>query len=46
MGQQEGIDLLLKSVEYIVKEKKREDIRFCIMGSGPALEELRTLNKH
>jgi len=45
MGQQEGIDLLLKSVEYIVKEKKREDIRFCIMGSGPALEELKALNK-
>ncbi len=45
MGQQEGIDLLLKSVEYIVKEKKRENIRFCIMGSGPALEELKALNK-
>src|SRR5574344_592256 len=40
MGQQEGIDLLLKSVEYIVKEKKREDIRFCIMGSGPALADV------
>lgn len=45
MGQQEGIDLLLKSVEYIVKKKKRDDIRFCIMGSGPALDELRVLNK-
>ena len=45
MGQQEGIDLLLKSIEYIVKEKGRHDICFCIMGSGPALDELRELNK-
>lgn len=45
MGQQEGIDLLLKSIEYIVKEKGRTDIRFCLMGGGPALKELRVLNQ-
>lgn len=45
MGKQEGIDLLLQSIDYIVKEKKREDIRFCLMGGGPALEELRELNQ-
>lgn len=45
MGKQEGIDLLLKSIEYIVKKKGRKDISFCIMGSGPALEELKELNK-
>lgn len=45
MGKQEGIDLLLQSIQYIIKEKKRSDIRFCLMGGGPALEELRELNK-
>lgn len=45
MGKQEGIDLLLKSVDYIVNKKGRKDIRFCIMGGGPSLDELRELNK-
>ena len=45
MGKQEGIDLLLSSVDYIVNEKKRKDIRFCIMGGGPSLDELRALNE-
>ena len=45
MGKQEGIDLLLSSIDYIVNEKKRKDIRFCIMGGGPSLEELRALNE-
>ena len=45
MGKQEGIDLLLSSIDYIVNEKKRKDIRFCIMGGGPSLDELRSLNE-
>lgn len=45
MGKQEGIDLLLQSVDYIVNKKGRKDIRFCIMGGGPSLEELRQLNQ-
>ena len=44
MGKQEGIDLLLKSVDYIVNKKGRKDVRFCIMGGGPALDELREMN--
>lgn len=44
MGKQEGIDLLLQSVDYLVHKKGRTDIRFCIMGGGPALDELRELN--
>ena len=44
MGKQEGIDLLLQSVDYIVNRKGRKDIRFCIMGGGPALDELREMN--
>lgn len=45
MGKQEGVDLLLQSVDYIVNKKGRKDIRFCIMGGGPSLDELRELNK-
>ena len=45
MGQQEGVDLLLTSVDYIVNKKNRKDVRFCIMGGGPSLEELRELNE-
>ena len=45
MGQQEGVDLLLNSVDYIVNKKNRKDVRFCIMGGGPSLEELRELNE-
>lgn len=41
IGQQEGIDLLLESVSYLVKEKKREDIQFVICGGGPALDALK-----
>ena len=44
MGKQEGIDLLLGAIDYLVYKKNRKDIRFCIMGGGPALEELRQLN--
>ena len=45
MGKQEGVDLLLNSVDYIVNKKNRKDVRFCIMGGGPSLEELRKLNE-
>lgn len=43
MGRQEGIDLLLQSIDYIVHEKNRKDIFFCIMGGGPVLEELKEM---
>ncbi|HYG54374.1 MAG TPA: glycosyltransferase family 4 protein, partial [Burkholderiales bacterium] len=43
MGRQEGIDLLLKSVEYIVKKLKRQDIHFGLVGGGTSLEEMRAL---
>lgn len=45
MGKQEGLDLLLESISYIIRDKGRTDIRFCLMGSGPELEEMRDLNK-
>ena len=40
MGQQEGLDLLLKSIEYIVKDQNRTDFYFCLMGNGPVRENL------
>lgn len=43
MGEQEGIDLLIDAVEHIVREQKREDIQFVLVGGGPALDDLKTL---
>jgi glycosyltransferase involved in cell wall biosynthesis len=41
IGAQEGIDLLLESVAYIVT--KRQDIQFAIVGGGTELENLKVL---
>jgi glycosyltransferase involved in cell wall biosynthesis len=43
MGAQEGIDLLLDSIKYIVEERGRTDIQFCLVGGGPELETLKVL---
>ncbi len=40
MGAQEGIDYLLRSVEYIVKNMGREDIHFGLVGGGTDLEAM------
>ncbi len=42
MGKQEGIDLLLQSVQYIVK-RGRKDIHFGLVGGGTSLEEMKQL---
>ncbi|MFG1379802.1 glycosyltransferase family 4 protein [Xanthobacter autotrophicus] len=44
MGDQEGIDLLLESVSYIVHRKGRRDIQFCLVGGGPSLESLEDMS--
>ena len=41
MGRQEGIDLLLRAVRYIVHTAKRTDIHFGLVGGGPELDALR-----
>ena len=41
IGVQEGLDLLLESVQYIVQ--KRDDVQFAIIGSGTALDEIKLL---
>lgn len=41
MGAQEGIDLLLQSVEHIVKTMGREDVHFGLVGGGTDLEAMK-----
>ena len=41
IGEQEGIDLLLESVKYIVSQ--RNDIQFAIVGGGSDLEKMKQL---
>src|SRR3954467_787205 len=41
MGRQEGIDLLLQSIHFIVKKMKRTDIHFGLVGGGTSLGEMR-----
>jgi glycosyltransferase involved in cell wall biosynthesis len=43
MEPQDGVDLLLQSAEYIVKEKRRDDIRFIAIGSGSEVPRLQAL---
>jgi glycosyltransferase involved in cell wall biosynthesis len=43
IGQQEGLENLLQAAEAIVRDKKRTDVRFVIVGSGPHLKALREL---
>jgi len=40
IGQQEGIENLLKSAEYIVNTKKRKDVLFIVVGIGPAWKQV------
>lgn len=40
IGNQEGIDNLLRAVEYIVYEKNVTDTKFMIIGTGPHLDSL------
>lgn len=41
MGAQEGIDYLLRSIRYIVKDMGREDIHFGLVGGGTSLDQMR-----
>jgi glycosyltransferase involved in cell wall biosynthesis len=45
MGEQEGIDHLLRAVRIIVHDLGRDDISFTIIGGGPAVEGLRRLSR-
>jgi len=41
MGDQEGVDLLLDSVEHMVRVLERDDTQFVLVGGGPSLEALK-----
>jgi glycosyltransferase involved in cell wall biosynthesis len=41
MGPQDGVDLLLDSIEYLVKTKRRSDTLFVLIGPGPELSRLK-----
>jgi len=41
IGQQEGIENLLRAAEHIVKAKGRDDVKFVVVGTGPYLEHVR-----
>lgn len=45
MGKQEGIDLLLQSVQHIVQTLGRTDIQFGLVGGGTELAAMRELAK-
>lgn len=45
MGQQEGLDELLKAVHHIVQEKSCQDIHFVLIGSGTAIAQLKALTE-
>jgi len=43
MGEQDGVDHLLKAARVLVLDRGRTDIQFCLIGAGPAFEELQAL---
>jgi glycosyltransferase involved in cell wall biosynthesis len=43
MGQQDGLDLLIESIEHIVKREKRQDTHFVLVGGGTMLPKLRAI---
>lgn len=40
IARQEGLDLLLESVDYLRRERGRDDIQFVIVGGGPEQREV------
>jgi glycosyltransferase involved in cell wall biosynthesis len=43
MGQQDGLDLLVESIEHIVKHENRQDTHFLFVGRGTMLPALREM---
>jgi glycosyltransferase involved in cell wall biosynthesis len=43
MGTQDGLDLLLESIEYIVKSENRQDTHFVLVGGGTVVPELQAI---
>ncbi|MBI3899617.1 MAG: glycosyltransferase family 4 protein [Gammaproteobacteria bacterium] len=45
MGKQEGIDILLRAVQYLVHTVGRHDVQFGLVGGGTELEDMRAYAK-
>ena len=45
IGQQEGIDLLIETVDYLVNTQGRTDIGFVVLGDGPDREPMQKLSE-
>jgi glycosyltransferase involved in cell wall biosynthesis len=43
MGKQEGIDYLLRAAAHLVRELKRSDVHFGLVGGGTSLDEMKAL---
>lgn len=43
MGEQEGIDILIETISYIVHTLGRKDIQFVLVGGGPELDRIKRL---
>jgi glycosyltransferase involved in cell wall biosynthesis len=43
MGSQDGLELLLHSIQHIIHHEKRQDTHFVLVGGGTVLNELRVL---
>ncbi len=43
MGNQDGLPLLLESIEHIVRDNNRQDTHFVLIGDGAVLPELRAM---
>jgi len=43
MGTQDGVDLLLESIEHIVKRQNRQDTHFILVGGGTVLQDLQAI---
>ena len=43
MGAQDGLDLLLESIRYVVQSAKRDDVSFVLIGRGPETPRLKAL---
>jgi glycosyltransferase involved in cell wall biosynthesis len=43
MAEFDGIDHLIKVAHELILNRRRRDIQFCLIGSGPMLESLKTL---
>lgn len=43
MGAQDGVDILLRAAAYAIKERRRDDLHFLLVGDGPEYAALQAL---